>query len=472
VRFVDRDGELRFLESKYYEKGFGFIVVYGRRRVGKTELLRQFFEDKPHIYFLARKTTEEDNLDSFRRRVADFFHDSSIAEAKVGWDFLFKYIGEHAKGKVVVVIDEFPYLIETCKGITSILQSAIDEYLRNREVFLILCGSSIGMMENEVLGYRSPLYGRRTGQWRLKPLNFRHLRLFFPRLSFEGLVEFYAVLGGIPLYLNLFSDEESVFDNIKEKVLRKGELLYEEVEFLLREELREPRYYMLILRAISSGRSKFGDISTATGLRKEKLTSYLSTLQDLDIVERRVPVTENPLKSRRGLYRIKDNFINFWFRYVYPNRSDLEEGRVEEVLERIREDFNSYIGRFVFEEVCRQILIDLNAAGMLPFPFRRIGGWWYRDEEIDLIALDNKGNALFVECKWRDRKVDADTYHSLKRKSETAVKDGRRYYMIIAKSGFTDAMKDIAGDEKVILHDLGSLNTAHVEAISRIQAKQ
>jgi uncharacterized protein len=337
-------------------------VVYGKRRVGKTELVKQFFADKPHLYYLADKTSALDQLNTLSAKLGDYFHDPFIAQRGFGaWEQVFAYLKD--KGRFIWAIDEFPHLVEADPAIPSLFQKGWDEYLRDSQVYLILLGSSIGMMETEVLGYRSPLYGRRTGQLLLQPLDFVDARQFFPQHSFAEAMALYAVGGGIPAYLRLFSPEADLWTNLKDHVLTLESFLYREPEFLLREELREPRSYHAILKAMAAGKTKLGEIANETGFAKSHISKYLSVLTDLKIVQREVPITEvRPEKSKRGLYRIVDHFFRFWFEFVFPYRSDLEEGEQDAVLKRIRKAFPLYLSK-VYEDVARELTMDWRARG-------------------------------------------------------------------------------------------------------------
>lgn len=438
TKFIDREKDLDFLERKYREATAQVIVLYGRRRVGKSCLIQKFIRDKRSVYYLASRTVSDIQISDFMAIAARELGDDRISDLRKDWETLFKYLAE-SQNRIVVAIDEFPYLIESDRAVTSIFQRIIDLYLVNSNMLLILCGSSVGMMETEVLGHRSPLYGRRTGQWRLEPMRFRNIAEFLPGYSREELVNAYAAVGGIPFYINKFDDSLDVFENILEKILMKGEILNEEAEFLLREELREPKTYFSILRAISFGNTKFSGIMNYTGLDKNSMTRYLDILRTLGFVRRDVPVTEkSPEKSKKGLYYIEDNYLNFWFRFVFPHKSEMEEDPAE-VLETL---IKPYYNRFVsnsFEDISKQFLQDLNREKRLPCRFMRIGRWWHRDREIDIAALnDETMDILLVECKWQElTKNDAGRILSKLMEKSRHVQwhndDRVEYYGIIAK---------------------------------------
>ncbi len=453
MEFIDRERELNALEKFCGKKESQFIVIYGKRRIGKTELIKQFIKKIPHIYFLAQKINEYENLKILSRKTGEFFNDDIlIRKGFENWQWVFEYLKTHLKQRTVLVIDEFPYLAETNKGISSIFQHGWDEYLRNTPVFLILCGSSISMMEEEVLSYKAPLYGRRTGQIFLKPFPFVMTRKFFPLLSFSRCLEIYSIAGGNPSYLKRFNSRISLDRNIKENILQPEAFLYNEVEFILREGLREPRNYLAILKAIALSRNKVSEIVNETALPKSMLHKYLFVLEDLHILQKEVPVTEkNPLKSRKGIYKLQDQFFKFWFRYVLPNKGNIEEGMVDFVLKQIKKNFNLLVA----ENYERVAIEMVKKYEKIFFPVNKIGRWWDRNEEIDIVAFnEEESKILFGEVKWSNKAVGTNIYEDLKRKSQKLEwnKENRKeYFCLFSKSGFTENMKQLAKEENVIL---------------------
>lgn len=453
MKFIDRERELKALERFWHEDDPQLIVIYGKRRVGKTELIKQFVKDKPYVYFLSQKISEQENLKMLGKLVGEKYKDRILqANGFSDWQMLFEYLKEHVKERLVFVIDEFPYLAENNKAISSIFQYGWDEYLKETPVYLILCGSSISMMEQEVLGYKAPLYGRRTGQILLKPFDFYQASEFFPELTFEKRLSFFSIVGGNPSYLSKIIKEDSIEENLRKNFLSPEALLYNEVEFILHEELREPRNYFSILKAIAFGKTRVSEIVNETGFEIQIIPKYLSVLEDLQIIEKEVPVTErNPLKSRKGVYKLQDQFFKFWFKYILPNRSKIEEGKVDAVINIIMEDFNTIVAEN-YEKVAQDIL-KRNEERF--FDIENIGRWWDKNEEIDVVALNEKENKiLFGEVKWSNKPVGIDIYENLKRKAKLVEwgKDNRvEHFSLFSKSGFTDEMKKIAKKEKVLL---------------------
>ncbi|AEM79357.1 AAA family ATPase [Thermoanaerobacter wiegelii] len=446
--FIGREYELETLNRLYNEDKFHFIVMYGRRRVGKTTLLTEFCKDKPSIFFVAEEYNDKIALESFSDKILSYFGLGGLVSRFESWEKAFLFLAQQAKDKrLVVVIDEFPYIVNSNKSIPSLLQNLIDHHLKDTKLFLIICGSSVSFIEKEILSYKSPLYGRRTAQLIVEPFNFFESRKFFPNYDFENQVIAYGVLGGIPQYLNNFDSTKDVYENIKTKILDKASYLYEEPKLLLRQEVREPSLYNSIIEAIASGSSKLNEISTKVGVDTDKCSKYISTLIDLKILEKITPV-ELKDKSRKSIYKIKDNFFRFWYRFVFTNKALIEQGLIDEVLEnKIKPFMNEFIGE-VYEEICIDYLKILNKNKKLPFIFEKIGKWWgnnpykKREEEIDIVALD-KNNIMFGECKWQNRKVDMGVLKGLIEKS-ALFNYQNKYYILFSKSGFTDDVINFA----------------------------
>lgn len=463
MKFIGRKSELGKLEAEY-SRGGGFVVIYGRRRVGKTTLVKEFLKGKTSFYFLA---TEEVEIQSMRRLasvVARATGNSLLSRASFDdWLDLFQAIAEYKPGeKKVLVIDEFPYLVKTNPAFPSILQSAWDEVLRDSDVMLILSGSLIGMMQKHALSYESPLYGRRTAQMRLSPLPFTDVYAEQGG-SFADAVERYAVTGGIPKYLEFFQDGRPLREQLEEEVLSKSGFLYEEPYFLLKSESMTAVNYFSIIRAIADGNHKGGKIAAVLEESTSALAPYMANLIDLGFLEKRVPITEkNPGKSRKGLYFIADNFIRFWFRYVYPFKGELELDNVQMVMEEIEKSFTSTFVALAYEAICRDILAKLCREGAIGFTPSRIGSYWLNDyagdTEIDVMAVDHQGKRLFAgECKYHAKPVDAPVYFSLRAKVEGSPQIRKAFpgykvvYGVFGKSGFTQRLLDMARENPDLL---------------------
>lgn len=455
--FVNRISELDLLENHHRSGRAEFFVLYGRRRVGKTELLAHFCQGKRHVFFVADQVPEQTLRANLSKAVNDVvFGVDQVSAVYNTWDDLLTTLARQAQSeRLVVVLDEFPYLVAADPSLASILQRTWDRSLKNTQIMLILNGSYIGMMEETVLGYDAPLYGRRTAQYLLEPLEFVDAQQFFLSYSADDRLRAYAVYGGTPAYLQTIQPEQSLKTNILDGILTRGSALYDEVRFVLQQELREPRNYFAVLQAIASGNTRQNEIKQAAGL--ENITPYLETLQQLHLVERIVSVTESqPHKSRRGVYRLKDNFLRFWFRFVLPNHSQLERGAKEIVFDTaISSELDAFTST-VFEEVCHQYFWRNGLKEKLPFLPKQIGGWWQANQEIDIAVLGDT-HTMLVECKWSRRPIGIDILEQLEGKSKTLLRElnGQTVlFGLCSRSGFTDQMKELAKRRTdVILYD-------------------
>ena len=444
-QFVNRHSELKFLKDRAASSSPEFLVIYGRRRVGKTCLLSKFSKNLPCIYFLCIKDREQENIKRMKAKMAVLLEKPAFGKLEIdNWIELFEYFIEFYDGteKVIFILDEFPYLIELNKGITSIFQHIWDELLVKQNVMLILTGSSIGMMENEVLGYHSPLYGRRTGQWKVTEIDLKHFNHFLPEYSMEDLCRTYGVVGGIPAYLEKFDSSLPFIENIAQRFIKKGEFLNIEPELLLKAEFREEKNYFIILKALALGYNTAMKVSAYTGLEKGNISKYLHTLENLIIVRHVLPIG----KHRRGIYVIQDPLFAFWFKFIYPNRDDIESENYETVTAKIKNGFSSYMG-FRFEFLCENLIRKRHFT--LPITPTTIGKWWHKEEEIDIVAMDDESaEILFVEVKWKDlgKNETLKILDGLKKKA-TLMKwrndERHEYYSIIAKK--IEGKKEISG---------------------------
>jgi len=460
--FVNRVSELNLLEKRFESGKAELFILYGRRRVGKTELLAHFCEGKRAIFFVSDLGSEVSLRTSLSNAANTVLFGSDQMNAVYSsWEDLFQALARAAQSeRLIVVLDEFPYLVMAHPPLASILQRVWDHTLRNTQIMLILCGSYIGMMEETVLGYRAPLYGRRSAQYLLEPLQFSDSKFFFPDFDPEDRVRAYSIYGGTPAYLQSLDPKISLSENILQGILSRGSFLYDEVRFVLQQELREPRNYFAILQAIAGGKTRLNDIKLVTGI--DGATAYLDTLQQLHLVERITPVTETqPHKSRRGLYRLKDHYLRFWFRFVHPNRSQLERGAAQMILDsQVTPQLDLFTG-LAFESVCQQFIWRLGLSGELPFVPINIGRWWNANEEIDLIAL-SETEAMFIECKWTSKSVGTDILADLERKALLVIPELKNYtisYALCSRSGFTaQLIQDAKHRPDLSLFDLAALS--------------
>lgn len=460
MQFINRKQELEFLKRKYTSDTSELILIYGRRRIGKTELLNEFSKNTRSFYFLGRAESKKDTLHRFNLFLAESFNDMSIARSPfANWDELFEYIAQRGDERSVIIIDEFPFIVNKFPEILSILQDKWDNQLKESKIMLVLCGSSISMMEKYTMDYKSPLYGRRTGQWMVDKLDVVHLKEFFPNYTFEDILTLYSVIDTIPGYLLKFDKNKTAWENIEQKILSKGEFLYEEVEILLREEFRDISNYMSILSSVAGGLTTFNEIYNKTNLDKSLLSKYLSVLEKVGIVEKTLPITENFKKRLRATgarYSIVDNFFDFWFRFAYINLSELERGNSTIVMKLIKKDFPAYVG-IKFERFIMELLPHIGV-----FQYTRIGKWWHKDKEIDIIALnENTNDILFCECKWQNRKTDIKVLKDLEDKSHFVDwnTDKRKdHFAVFSKSGFTKEALEFAKQNNFLLFTPTDLN--------------
>ncbi len=446
--FINRVAELELLNKRFASGKAEFFVLYGRRRVGKTELLAHFCEGKRAIFFVSDLGSEISLRAALSSAInATLFGPNQMNAVYSTWEDLFQALAQAAQTeRLVVVLDEFPYLVAAYPPLATILQRVWDQTLKNTQLMLILCGSYIGMMEETVLGYQAPLYGRRTAQYLLEPLQFKDARRFYPSFTKEDQVRAYAVYGGTPAYLQTLQSTLLLNENILEGILSRGSFLYDEVRYVLQQELREPRNYFAILQAIASGKTRLNEIKQATGI--DGATAYLDTLQQLHLVERVIPVTEmQPQKSRRGIYRLKDQYLRFWFRYVHPNHSQLELGAAQMILDNKVMPEIDHFTSLTFEEICRQFFWQAGLSGKLSFVPTHVGNWWNAHEEIDLIVL-GETDAILVECKWTSKPVGIDILADLERKAalvKTELENRKISFALCSRSGFTTQLMEDVG---------------------------
>lgn len=431
MEFVDRVSELDRLESVLESEGSELVVLYGRRRIGKSELVKQAFSGRESVYFQATESTPEIQLDDFIDSVSEVYPE--VSGVRKGWEPVLKFLAEK---DAVVAIDEFPYIVESDKSVPSVFQRFWDS--QDSSIKLVLVGSSISVMEEEVLSGGSPLHGRWTERFDLKPLDFDSACKFFPDYSVEESIGAWSVFGGTPHYLKSLDAEKSLEHNISRLVISEQGSLRDEPEFLLRSELSQPQRYMAILKAIASGNVKRNRIVQETGL--ENIGTYLSKLERLRLVEREVPVTEDPPRSRSGRYRIKEPMVKFWFRFVYGNedRIGLTETPFEDIVEPGLSDFIAPR----FEQLCIDKLPKL-----IERDFTATGRWWYQEHEIDVVGLKEDGKVL-GECKYTSTKVGTGLLKDLERKEKHIRVDGDTEYVLFSKSGFTDELKGLEAERK------------------------
>lgn len=444
--FVGRVRELQKLEEAYHKDTFEFAVFYGRRRIGKTTLIRHFLQGKDAIYYMAVEGTAQDNLNGLSRAVLSQTAPGITAPVFQDFASLLNYIDSICQTRrIILAIDEYPYLAASCPAVSSMLQSHIDQCWKDSRLFLILCGSSMSFMETQVLGSKSPLYGRRTSQFKIRPFTYLESKAMLGGFTDTQQAILYGVTGGVPEYLSRISPDLSPDDNIVNLFFDESGRLYEEPPNLLKQELRAPATYQSIISAIAGGASRLNEIATATGLETSSSSSQLASLISIGLVRKETPVNESA-SSRRTLYRLADNMFLFWYRFVRPNLSSIAGGRGKDFYYMaVRPQIDSFMGS-IFEEICRQYLFRTDIYPSLPFPPGEVGRWWGTNpvkkcpEEIDLMSVHGR-SALFGECKWRGEKADVLAVESLLERGELFAYQNK-WYIFFSKSGYPDAVYD------------------------------
>ena len=465
--FHNRLEEQAFFNAELSPNRAALVILYGRRRTGKTSLLRKLAAERSSIFFVADVATRADQLRAFSQVVFEHFDEPSLSEtAFPSWEAALRFVTSRTSSSTLLVIDEFPYLCQSDPSLPSVIQRLWDAEIRHTKLHIVLCGSYVSFMEKEILAAKNPLFGRRTATWLLEPLSFFDARAFFPHRSLDDQLRFFSVVGGIPAYLERFDPRRSLAHNVAQNVLRRGSPLYDEPRFLLMQELQDPRTYYSICRAVALGRTTPNEIAQGAGLTDRGSSSpYLQTLRDLRLLERRSPATErNPERTRRGRYRLADSFLRFWFRFVLPNTSALEAGQADRVWKsRVLPHLDQHIS-ITFEDIACDHLWRLQRSGQLEAAYDRIGGWWRGGTEVDVVADSDEGPLLLGECKWSKRAVGTNVLDALVTKSESVIADrkGARpevKFALWSRAGFTKDLVRRAKRDGVLLFDLNALKT-------------
>ena len=458
--FYCRENELRDMNRRYNKGDFECLIVYGRRRVGKTALINEFCKDKPTVFFSALNASDKENLEALSKAIYEKDH-PGMESAPVFQSFeaaLDQITRMAEKERLVFVIDEYPYLAKANKSISSRLQHIIDHAWKNGQLYLILCGSSMSFMEYQVLGYESPLYGRRTGQYKIQALTYKEITAFNPTLTNEQQSLVYGITGGIPHYINKLDVDCDIDEALKENLFNTSSYLYEEPENLLKQELREPAIYNSVITAIAGGASHSNEIATKVGIESAVCAKYLKVLLDLGIIKKETPITEKP--GKKTIYTIGDNFFRFWYRFVPQNTSAISAGRIEQIYEPvIKRHLSDYMG-LVFEQMCREYL--LRYANDLPIILSDVGQWWGTDSkakkevQIDIVGSPVEGDEYIIgSCKYRNDPIGVDELELIKHYADVFGKGKKYHFYIFSKSGFTKGLKELGdqGEVKLVTLD-------------------
>lgn len=457
--FIGRTRELNELNNLYKSDKFEFAVIYGRRRVGKTAIINEFVKDKKSIFFTGVETNARQNLENLSKCILEYQMGTNVNTSFASFQDAIEFVFELSlKERIILCIDEYPYVARASKSLASTLQLLIDKYKENSKLFLILCGSSMSFMEDNVLSYKAPLYGRKTAQLKILPFDFFEAIEYFKGFSIEDKALAYGLVGGTPQYLLQINDNLSIEDNIKNIYLSPVSAIYEEPNNLLKQEVREPAIYNAVVTAIATGSSKLSEIANKIGEDTSVCAMYIKNLISLGIVKKEMPFGET--STRKTIYSIEDNMFCFWYRFIPENTSAIARGAKDIVYKKIEPFLSGYMGS-VFEEICKQYLWRQLLKGETEILFTDIGRWWgsnpktKQQEEIDILGTEDKDTAIFGECKWTNTKVDVEVLETLIARSELFNFKNKCFY-VFAKNGFTKNCEEKAknmGNVKLISYE-------------------
>lgn len=464
TEFYGRNGELEILQDAYESNHAEMAIIYGRRRVGKTALIQKFCEAKKTFFYTAKAWKDSYQLEQFSLAVGEFCNNAQ--QRFLNWSSALKALATYPTGtRKVLVIDEFQYIAKERPSILSELQVLWDEELTGQNILLILCGSAVSFIAKEVLGEKNPLFGRARTTMKVRPLPFETVAQFVPSYSADDIFRGYASLGGIPYFWQGINPNHSMTENLSANILRSNGFLNDEAQSVLRQEFRDPATYNAILQTIAFGATSRNEIAQKSLVDPRTLTKYLSVLEDMDLIVKEFPVFSGRGELgnvSRGLYRIADPYLKFWFRFL-ANNPTLIMTR-QEALSEWNASVEPWFANFAsdsFEEICRQYLTRLRFSGQLPFRPTTLGRWWKDSTEIDIVGADfDRRHCLVGECKYRNEKVGIKVLRSLQAKcSQLPVADNAIFdYWIFSRMGFDESLLETAArDSSVHLVELSQL---------------
>lgn len=455
AEFVGRNRETEMLQRLWRSNKAELLILYGRRRVGKTRLLTHWMQkDQPRaLFWVGEPTSAFDQLRSFSQALYNFGNPGMPAPDSftyASWAQAFQQVARLAQNeRLAVIIDEFTYLMAVESGIAGVLQNTWDHVFKESNLFLAISGSHIGMMEREVLSYQAPLYGRATALLKLLPMPFADTRTFFPRYRPDERVALYSMLGGIPAYWERFDLAASIDQNIRNQFLETNTLLQDEPRLLLQDFVSEAHNYVAILRAIAHGNRTPKEISGFTGLAEKHVPAYMSKLVETGFVERRTPVTATA-SARSGRHYISDPFLRFYFRFLSRRQAQLALGVQDQALEEIKRHLLDFIGTHTWEELCQEWLLRASAQNKLPFSPDQVGSAWTKNAQVDVVGINTMEKTLVLgECKWSPQVMGRSVLRELVEKTaEIVPPDGKWtvYYLGFARSGWTPEAQQYAND--------------------------
>lgn len=470
MSFVSREMELALLDDLYQRASAQFLILYGRRRIGKTALVTQWGRGMkaPYLYWMASQTSATNQLRNFSQALFQFLNpDTAVTPtfSYPSWDTAFAEVARLAADqRVVIVLDEFTYVMQADSEVPSLIQKAWDHHLKDSQVFLILMGSLAGIIQRAALDYQSPLYGRATARLKLQPLSFGALANMLPSYTSEQRVAVYTITGGVPAYIELFDDSLNILQNLQQRIVTPANVMLSDAVFLLHEQLDDPRNYIAVLEAIAAGFHRLTEIATMSGIDRSNITKYLAVLRELGYVERLVPTTvRRPEKSRQGRYVITDPYLRFYYRFLAPYRSAIEQGRVKQATSLLYDHLLDFIGTHTFEELCREWVTVKAELGEFPFLPERTGSFWSKEAQVDVLAINwRTKDILLGECKWAQKAVGREVIQTLVDKTATVLPGQVKwqvYYAFFARNDFTPAAQTLAQEHQALLVTLAQMET-------------
>lgn len=470
MSFVSREMELALLDNLYHRDGAQFLILYGRRRIGKTALVTHWGRelDEPYLYWMASQTSATNQLRNFSQALFQFLNPGTAVTPTFSypsWDAVFAEVARLAANRrVVIVLDEFTYVMQADSEVPSLLQKAWDHHLKQSNVFLVLMGSLAGIIQRTALDYQSPLYGRATARLKLQPLSFGALATMLPNYNSEQRVAVYTITGGVPAYIELFDDTLNILQNLQQRIVTPANVMLSDAVFLLHEQLDDPRNYIAVLEAIAAGFHRLTEIATMAGIDRSNITKYLAVLRELGYVERIVPATlRRPEKSRQGRYVITDPYLRFYYRFLAPHRTAIEQGRIKQTTSLLYDHLLDFIGTHTFEELCRDWVSIVAEMNEFPFLPERTGSFWSKQAQIDVLAINwRTKDILLGECKWGQNGVSQTVIQTVLDKADNVLPQQvswHVHYAFFSRTGFTQAAQLLAQQHNAQLITLAQIES-------------
>lgn len=489
MKFLNRNRELRALSRLYEQDAAGLFILFGRRRVGKTRLLTHFLEQQeaPAFYWTATTHGPTYQLRAFSQAVMAYdprFSTSPSPDFVFGdWERAFHHLADvvaDAERPHLIVLDEFTYLLRNDQALASVLQKVWDHRLSQIPQFkLVLTGSLVGMMAREIFSYQAPLYGRATGQIRLRPLPYASLMELFADRTGAERVAIYGVTGGVPAYLELFTRSSDFVTALTDHCLGPGSVMLADPALILHEQLQDPQVYESVLSTVASGFHTWNEIAKMAGVSNGSLGYYLKTLQELELIEQRNPVLSSPT-GRKGRYYVEDHFLRFYYRFLVPHITAIERGYAAAAVEKIYADLRRFIGLHVFEELCRQWVWAAAATGYLDFQPEEVGAYWGRHRgkgvQLDVVAVNPRQKRLLIgEAKWGrgdlSRRVLTDLQQRSRRMPQVTDDKWQTQYALFAREGFTAATREAAEKMGALLLTLDQMEKVFLAAEQEMESQ-